>query len=86
MIRGRICHPNKPDTFNQLWTVEEQVGSKCVRYCALFYQGGIIQRVNKQMCAETLDNTSVESIFKGVTTFRFFHNMISHLEKREIYY
>uniref|UniRef100_A0A8C4P1J1 ZZ-type zinc finger-containing protein 3 n=1 Tax=Dicentrarchus labrax TaxID=13489 RepID=A0A8C4P1J1_DICLA len=24
MIRGRICHPNKPDTFNQLWTVEEQ--------------------------------------------------------------
>lgn len=26
MIRGRICHPNKPDTFNQLWTVEEQVG------------------------------------------------------------
>ena len=32
MIRGRICHPNKPDTFNQLWTVEEQVGSKCVRW------------------------------------------------------
>lgn len=28
MIRGRICHPNKPDTFNQLWTVEEQVGGK----------------------------------------------------------
>lgn len=25
MIRGRICHPNKSDTFNQLWTVEEQV-------------------------------------------------------------
>ncbi|KAK2822713.1 hypothetical protein Q5P01_022778 [Channa striata] len=24
MIRGRLCHPNKPDTFNQLWTVEEQ--------------------------------------------------------------
>ncbi|KAM9322218.1 ZZ-type zinc finger-containing protein 3 isoform 1-T2 [Pholidichthys leucotaenia] len=24
IIRGRICHPNKPDTFNQLWTVEEQ--------------------------------------------------------------
>lgn len=24
MIRGRICHSNKPDTFNQLWTVEEQ--------------------------------------------------------------
>uniref|UniRef100_A0A8C5EZR8 ZZ-type zinc finger-containing protein 3 n=1 Tax=Gouania willdenowi TaxID=441366 RepID=A0A8C5EZR8_GOUWI len=24
MIRGRICHPNKSDTFNQLWTVEEQ--------------------------------------------------------------
>lgn len=24
MIRGRICHPNKPDTFNQLWTVDEQ--------------------------------------------------------------
>uniref|UniRef100_A0A3Q3XMX1 ZZ-type zinc finger-containing protein 3 n=1 Tax=Mola mola TaxID=94237 RepID=A0A3Q3XMX1_MOLML len=24
MIRGRICHANKPDTFNQLWTVEEQ--------------------------------------------------------------
>uniref|UniRef100_A0A8C9WXW0 ZZ-type zinc finger-containing protein 3 n=1 Tax=Sander lucioperca TaxID=283035 RepID=A0A8C9WXW0_SANLU len=21
---GRICHPNKSDTFNQLWTVEEQ--------------------------------------------------------------
>ncbi|XP_067331918.1 ZZ-type zinc finger-containing protein 3 isoform X2 [Channa argus] len=24
MIRGRLCHTNKPDTFNQLWTVEEQ--------------------------------------------------------------
>ncbi|CAL9692035.1 unnamed protein product [Knipowitschia caucasica] len=24
MIRGRICLPNKSDTFNQLWTVEEQ--------------------------------------------------------------
>lgn len=24
MIRGRVCHQNKPDTFNQLWTVEEQ--------------------------------------------------------------
>ena len=25
LIRGRICNSNKPDTFNQLWTVEEQV-------------------------------------------------------------
>ena len=25
LIRGRICNSNKPVTFNQLWTVEEQV-------------------------------------------------------------
>lgn len=25
MIRGRLCDETKPETFNQLWTVEEQV-------------------------------------------------------------
>lgn len=25
MIRGRLCDDSKPETFNQLWTVEEQV-------------------------------------------------------------
>lgn len=25
MIRGRLCDDTKPETFNQLWTVEEQV-------------------------------------------------------------
>lgn len=44
MIRGRICHPNKPDTFNQLWTVEEQVGSKCV-----FNENDNTHKVHKQM-------------------------------------
>ncbi|KAM9790250.1 ZZ-type zinc finger-containing protein 3 isoform 2-T3 [Syngnathus typhle] len=24
MIRGRLCHSSKPDTFNQLWTADEQ--------------------------------------------------------------
>uniref|UniRef100_A0A4W5JUF5 Uncharacterized protein n=1 Tax=Hucho hucho TaxID=62062 RepID=A0A4W5JUF5_9TELE len=34
MIRGRLCHQNKPDTFNQLWTVEEQVlTTVCVCVC-----------------------------------------------------
>lgn len=28
MIRGRPYHQNKPDTFNQLWTVEEQVTTR----------------------------------------------------------
>lgn len=27
MIRGRLCDDTKPETFNQLWTVEEQVNT-----------------------------------------------------------
>lgn len=29
MIRGRLCDDTKPETFNQLWTVEEQVMHTC---------------------------------------------------------
>lgn len=25
MIRGRLCDDTKPETFNQLWSIEEQV-------------------------------------------------------------
>lgn len=33
MIRGRLCDDTKPETFNQLWTVEEQVST--LEQCSL---------------------------------------------------
>lgn len=38
MIRGRLCDETKPETFNQLWTVEEQVmGNSCTLVAAITY-------------------------------------------------
>lgn len=38
MIRGRLCDETKPETFNQLWTVEEQVmGNSSTLVAAITY-------------------------------------------------
>lgn len=39
LIRGRMCNSDKPETFNQLWTVEEQVHKRlsCLFVCYVMF-------------------------------------------------
>ncbi|XP_037538323.1 ZZ-type zinc finger-containing protein 3 isoform X2 [Nematolebias whitei] len=66
MIRGRICHPNKPHTFNQLWTVEEQ---KKLEQLLLKYPPEEIESKRWQKIADELGNRTAKQVASRVQKY-----------------
>ncbi|XP_054616807.1 ZZ-type zinc finger-containing protein 3 isoform X2 [Dunckerocampus dactyliophorus] len=66
MIRGRICHPNKPDTFNQLWTVEEQ---KKLEQLLLKFPPEEVESRRWQKIADELGNRTAKQVASRVQKY-----------------
>ncbi|XP_035994422.1 ZZ-type zinc finger-containing protein 3 isoform X4 [Fundulus heteroclitus] len=66
MIRGRICHPNKPDTFNQLWTVEEQ---KKLEQLLLKFPPEEVESKRWQKIADELGNRTAKQVASRVQKY-----------------
>uniref|UniRef100_A0A3P9KAK5 ZZ-type zinc finger-containing protein 3 n=1 Tax=Oryzias latipes TaxID=8090 RepID=A0A3P9KAK5_ORYLA len=66
MIRGRICHPNKPDTFNQLWTVEEQ---KKLEQLLIKFPPEEIESRRWQKIADELGNRTAKQVASRVQKY-----------------
>nr|XP_057918109.1 ZZ-type zinc finger-containing protein 3 [Doryrhamphus excisus]XP_057918110.1 ZZ-type zinc finger-containing protein 3 [Doryrhamphus excisus] len=66
MIRGRICHPNKPDTFNQLWTVEEQ---KKLELLLLKFPPEEVESRRWQKIADELGNRTAKQVASRVQKY-----------------
>ncbi|KAG9334078.1 hypothetical protein JZ751_009170 [Albula glossodonta] len=59
MIRGRVCDQNKPDTFNQLWTVEEQ---KRLEQLLLKFPPEEVESKRWQKIADELGNRTAKQV------------------------
>ncbi|XP_033838788.1 ZZ-type zinc finger-containing protein 3 [Periophthalmus magnuspinnatus] len=66
MIRGRICHPNKPDTFNQLWTVEEQ---KKLEQLLMKFPPEEVESRRWQKIADELGNRTAKQVASRVQKY-----------------
>ncbi|XP_072771339.1 ZZ-type zinc finger-containing protein 3 isoform X2 [Nerophis lumbriciformis] len=66
IIRGRICHPNKPDTFNQLWTVEEQ---KKLELLLLKFPPEEVESKRWQKIADELGNRTAKQVASRVQKY-----------------
>uniref|UniRef100_A0A672L8V6 ZZ-type zinc finger-containing protein 3 n=1 Tax=Sinocyclocheilus grahami TaxID=75366 RepID=A0A672L8V6_SINGR len=66
MIRGRLCNQNKPDTFNQLWTVEEQ---KTLEQLLLKFPPEEIESKRWQKIADELGNRTAKQVASRVQKY-----------------
>ncbi|KAG7494535.1 ZZ-type zinc finger-containing protein 3 [Solea senegalensis] len=66
IIRGRICHPNKPDTFNQLWSVEEQ---KKLEQLLVKFPPEEIESRRWQKIADELGNRTAKQVASRVQKY-----------------
>ncbi|KAM9789186.1 ZZ-type zinc finger-containing protein 3 [Neosynchiropus ocellatus] len=66
MIRGRICHSNKPDTFNQLWSVEEQ---KKLEQLLVKFPPEEIESRRWQKIADELGNRTAKQVASRVQKY-----------------
>lgn len=66
MIRGRICHPNKSDTFNQLWTVEEQ---KKLEQLLIKFPPEEVESRRWQKIADALGNRTAKQVASRVQKY-----------------
>ncbi|XP_016333605.1 ZZ-type zinc finger-containing protein 3-like [Sinocyclocheilus anshuiensis] len=66
MIRGRLCNQNKPDTFNQLWTVEEQ---KKLEQLLLKFPPEEIESKRWQKIADELGNRTAKQVASRVQKY-----------------
>ncbi|KAG5285529.1 hypothetical protein AALO_G00004410 [Alosa alosa] len=66
MIRGRVCHQNKPDTFNQLWTVEEQ---KKLEQLLVKFPPEEVEAKRWQKIADALGNRTAKQVASRVQKY-----------------
>lgn len=66
MIRGRLCHQSKPDTFNQLWTVEEQ---KKLEQLLLKFPPEEVESKRWQKIADELGNRTAKQVASRVQKY-----------------
>ncbi|XP_067108727.1 ZZ-type zinc finger-containing protein 3 [Osmerus mordax] len=66
MIRGRLCHQSKPDTFNQLWTVEEQ---KKLEQLLLKFPPEEVESKRWQKIADDLGNRTAKQVASRVQKY-----------------
>ncbi|XP_053349672.1 ZZ-type zinc finger-containing protein 3 [Clarias gariepinus] len=66
MIRGRLYHQNKPDTFNQLWTVEEQ---KKLEQLLLKFPPEEVESKRWQKIADELGNRTAKQVASRVQKY-----------------
>ncbi|KAM9426953.1 uncharacterized protein ACWYII_018722 isoform 4-T4 [Salvelinus alpinus] len=65
-IRGRLCHQSKPDTFNQLWTVEEQ---KKLEHLLLKFSPEEVESKRWQKIADALGNRTAKQVASRVQKY-----------------
>ncbi|XP_077471379.1 ZZ-type zinc finger-containing protein 3 isoform X2 [Stigmatopora argus] len=66
MIRGRLYHSNKPDTFNQLWTTEEQ---KKLEQLLLKFPPEEVESKRWQKIADALGNRTAKQVASRVQKY-----------------
>uniref|UniRef100_A0A671QR79 ZZ-type zinc finger-containing protein 3 n=1 Tax=Sinocyclocheilus anshuiensis TaxID=1608454 RepID=A0A671QR79_9TELE len=66
MIRGRLCDQNKPDTFNQLWTIEEQ---KKLEQLLLKFPPEEVESKRWQKVADELGNRTAKQVASRVQKY-----------------
>ncbi|XP_051943227.1 ZZ-type zinc finger-containing protein 3 isoform X1 [Hippocampus zosterae] len=66
MIRGRLCHSSKPDTFNQLWTAEEQ---KKLEQLLLKFPPEEVESKRWQKIADELGNRTAKQVASRVQKY-----------------
>ncbi|TRY77694.1 hypothetical protein DNTS_018890 [Danionella cerebrum] len=66
MIRGRLCNQNKPETFNQLWTVDEQ---KKLEQLLLKFPPEEIESKRWQKIADELGNRTAKQVASRVQKY-----------------
>lgn len=66
MIRGRMCNQSKPDTFNQLWTVEEQ---KKLEQLLLKFPPEEVESKRWQKIADELGNRTAKQVASRVQKY-----------------
>ncbi|XP_054837971.1 ZZ-type zinc finger-containing protein 3 isoform X1 [Eublepharis macularius] len=66
MIRGRLCDETKPETFNQLWTIEEQ---KKLEQLLLKYPPEEIESRRWQKIADELGNRTAKQVASRVQKY-----------------
>ncbi|XP_015210838.2 ZZ-type zinc finger-containing protein 3 isoform X3 [Lepisosteus oculatus] len=66
MIRGRVCDQSKPDTFNQLWTVEEQ---KKLEQLLLKFPPEEVESKRWQKIADELGNRTAKQVASRVQKY-----------------
>ncbi|XP_051555168.1 ZZ-type zinc finger-containing protein 3-like isoform X2 [Myxocyprinus asiaticus] len=66
MIRGRLCNQSKPDTFNQLWTVEEQ---KKLEQLLLKFPPEEVETKRWQKIADELGNRTAKQVASRVQKY-----------------
>ncbi|XP_067386773.1 ZZ-type zinc finger-containing protein 3-like isoform X1 [Emydura macquarii macquarii] len=66
MIRGRLCDETKPETFNQLWTVEEQ---KKLEQLLLKYPPEEVESRRWQKIADELGNRTAKQVASRVQKY-----------------
>uniref|UniRef100_A0A8C6TK67 ZZ-type zinc finger-containing protein 3 n=1 Tax=Neogobius melanostomus TaxID=47308 RepID=A0A8C6TK67_9GOBI len=66
IIRGRICHPNKSDTFNQLWTVDEQ---KKLEQLLMKFPPEEVESRRWQKIADELGNRTAKQVASRVQKY-----------------
>ncbi|KTG01722.1 hypothetical protein cypCar_00029701, partial [Cyprinus carpio] len=66
MIRGRLCDQNKPDTFNQLWTIDEQ---KKLEQLLLKFPPEEVESKRWQKIADELGNRTAKQVASRVQKY-----------------
>ncbi|KAM6948383.1 ZZ-type zinc finger-containing protein 3 isoform 1-T2 [Aplochiton taeniatus] len=66
IIRGRLCHQSKPDTFNQLWTIEEQ---KKLEQLLLKFPPEEVETKRWQKIADALGNRTAKQVASRVQKY-----------------
>ncbi|NP_001093497.1 ZZ-type zinc finger-containing protein 3 isoform X1 [Danio rerio] len=66
MIRGRLCNQSKPDTFNQLWTIEEQ---KKLEQLLLKFPPEEVESKRWQKIADELGNRTAKQVASRVQKY-----------------
>lgn len=66
MIRGRLCDETKPETFNQLWTIEEQ---KKLEQLLLKYPPEEVESRRWQKIADELGNRTAKQVASRVQKY-----------------
>ncbi|XP_036821911.1 ZZ-type zinc finger-containing protein 3 isoform X1 [Oncorhynchus mykiss] len=65
-IRGRLCYQSKPDTFNQLWTAEEQ---KKLEHLLLQFSPEEVESKRWQKIADALGNRTAKQVASRVQKY-----------------